>query len=543
MPIWYWGFIHSFTSSSIFNGEAVFSNLCACHFSLKELPFRFTKLCKAPLSVIRRNGFTISAYLDDFLNCEQHYDTCANAICCTYNVLVSLGFVPNNNKSVYVPCQIIESLGHVLNSITMTVYLPQSKTEAILSICDQALKCKKLTIHFLCTVIGKLVSCFTAHPLGRLHYQSMERLKVLHLKETGGNFESSVLLDPLSISDLQWWLRTLPRAAAPINRGVLTSVFTCDASKRGWSTSFNGEKANGHFSILESPFSTNTKEILAVLYGLKSHCHHFQSQHILILSDSTTAISMIKSMGSMDNLVHDNIAQDVWRVAEQNKIWISMSHIPGRLNFESDRGSHLLSSSTEWELPQVIFDRMQSYFRSHGSIITDLFASRLNYKLKPYCSFGPDPDSMHVDCFTMLWDSPYIHFANPPFSMIPKTLQKIHQENCTVMMVFPFWEQQMWLNRLLKMLISEVLILPREPHIFLPWDPFTPHPLGDNLALCTAILSGDRSKQMDFQKSMQSTSLAPSPVNIKSLFCQGSANGNSLPWRGKLIPLTHLSLK
>ena len=65
-------------------------------FGLKESPFRFTKLCKPPLSVIRSQGFTVSAYLDNFLNCEQSFQTCENAICCTYNTLVSLGFLPND---------------------------------------------------------------------------------------------------------------------------------------------------------------------------------------------------------------------------------------------------------------------------------------------------------------------------------------------------------------------------------------------------------------------------------------------------------------
>ena len=116
----------------------------------------------------------MSAYLDDFLNCEQSFQTCENAVCCTYNTLVSLGFLPNDKKSVYIPCQIIEHLGHILSSITMTVHLPLSKTESILALCEQVLHCKTVTICHLCHLIGKLVSCFVAHPLGRLHYRSME---------------------------------------------------------------------------------------------------------------------------------------------------------------------------------------------------------------------------------------------------------------------------------------------------------------------------------------------------------------------------------
>ena len=157
-----------------FEWREVLYQFVSMPFGLKESPFWFQKLCKPPLVVIRQNGFTISGYLDDFLNCEDLYDLCEKAIACTYNTLVSLGFLPNDKKSVYTPCQIIEHLGHVLNSITMTVYLPVSKTEAILNVIHYVLNHPIITVRFLCHVIGKLISCFVANPLGRLHYRTLE---------------------------------------------------------------------------------------------------------------------------------------------------------------------------------------------------------------------------------------------------------------------------------------------------------------------------------------------------------------------------------
>ena len=485
----------------------------------------------------------MSGYLDDFLNCEKNFEACEQAICCTYNTLVSLGFLPNDKKSVYTPCQIIEHLGHILNSVTMTVYLPFLKTEAILALCDHTLSKEQFTVRFLYHVIGKLVSCFVAHPLGQLHYRSLERLKVWTLATTQGDFEALVSLDAHSISNLKWWLQTLPSAAAPINRGVPTSVFTCDASLKAWSGCFNGNTAQGHFSLLESPYSINCKELLVVLYSLHSHVHNFQGQHILILSDSTTAISVVKAIGSMKNIVHDTIAQDIWHVAEENKIWISISFIPGRFNFESDRGSREISHTTEWALPQATFQKLLQHFQHYGPVIMDLFASQLKYKLQPYCSFGPDPLCVHVDCFTMLWDSPYIYYANPPFSIIPKTLQHIQQQIATVMLVFLFWQQQVWLNKLLELLISDIVILPRKLSLYLPWEPATPHPLEGNLDLCTAIISGDLSKQMEFQKNMWTSSLPTDQKTIRQLFHANSTSGKAIAWRGKLIPLTHLWTK
>ena len=511
----------------------------AMPFGLTEAPRKFTKLCKPPLAVIRQAGFTISAYLDDFFQCELTFERCAEAICFSYNTLVSLGFLPNDEKSTYVPTQIIQSLGHIINSVSMTVSLPPSKTEAIISLCHTAIKNPTFSIRHLCTIIGKLISCFVAHPLGRLHYRSMERLKVSQLKTSKGNFETTVSLTPTCLQDLHWWLATLPFAQAPINRGNCTAVFTCDASEKGWSADFDSTRANGRFSLLEMPFSTNTKEILAVLFGLRSHIHNFVGQHILIMSDSTTAISVVKKMGSMGSLVHDNLARDIWDFAQQHGVWISITHIPGKVNSESDHGSRFFNTNLEWSLPPSTFDKLLHVFRDYGPFVMDLFASRLNYKIFPYVSFQPDPYCCHVDCFTMAWDSQYSYYAYAPFSVLPKLLQKIRQDKAQVMVVFPLWPTQMWFSTLLSMIISPIALLPTDPPVFQPGTN-EPHPLNSQAMLSSAILSGEPSEPINFQRTWLTSSLTPSLQSQKRSLLQNSVNGKNFVWNGKLIPCVQI---
>ena len=192
----------------------------------------------------RQAGFTIAAYLDDFLQCELTYDLCNCALQFTYNLIVSLGFLPIfTKKSLFVPSQCINALGHVIDSKLMIIYLPKEKSDKIVALCYSSILQPTMSIQQLCCLIGKLISCLVANPLGRLHYQSLERVKIKSLRKTKGNCDKKCTLDFQSIVDLQWWCSTLPTAAAPISRGCASLVYTCDTSKKGWSACFNGMRA------------------------------------------------------------------------------------------------------------------------------------------------------------------------------------------------------------------------------------------------------------------------------------------------------------
>ena len=113
-----WNFNNSSTSKYLkfIQAGRVFQFL-GMPFCLTETPRKFTKLCRPVLAHKRKHSCTIAGYLDDFLQYEFTYHRCKQAITFTYNLIVSLGFLPNHEKSVYEPTEIIESLGHIINSI------------------------------------------------------------------------------------------------------------------------------------------------------------------------------------------------------------------------------------------------------------------------------------------------------------------------------------------------------------------------------------------------------------------------------------------
>ena len=138
---------------------------------------------------------------------------------------------------------------------------------------------------------------FSCDPLGRAHYRQLERLKLSHLQNSNGSWDTYVSLTPIEIQEFSWWLQNVPRAKRSIRKPNPDVVLYTDASSYGWGAILNNMKANGHFSFKEKDFSINTKEPLAILYGLQSFLPELINKHILLHSDNTTAVSYIKEMG------------------------------------------------------------------------------------------------------------------------------------------------------------------------------------------------------------------------------------------------------
>ncbi|CAB3990623.1 Hypothetical predicted protein [Paramuricea clavata] len=84
-----------------------------------------------------------------------------------------------------------------------------------------------------------------------------------------------------------------------------------------------------------------------------------------------------------------------------NNNWITVAHIPGKQNVIADFESRRGTNDTKWDLDQAVYDQAIQLLDVTPSI--DLFASRLNYKCKPYVAFRPDPEAQAINAFHISW--------------------------------------------------------------------------------------------------------------------------------------------
>lgn len=226
-----------------------------------------------------------------------------------------------------------------------------------------------------------------------------------------------------------------------------------DASFLGWGCFVPGSnmRTGGRWKSRDLEHDINYLELKVVLFSLQACCRTITNSHILVRSDNTTTVVSINKQGSTQSLNCNEISREIWGWAIDRNNWLSAAHCPGVENSEADQASRVFDDTTEWMLHKDCFNRICTRF---GYPQIDLFASRLNYQVLPYCSWQADPGALMIDAFTLTWHHYSLIYCFPPFSIVGKVLQKIRVEHATAVIIVPDWPTQPWFSVLHKMLVK-----------------------------------------------------------------------------------------
>ncbi|XP_028407843.1 uncharacterized protein LOC114530423 [Dendronephthya gigantea] len=388
-------------------------------------PRKFTKLMKPVFASLRQQGHVSSPYIDDFFLMGNDHEECISNVIDTIKLLDNLGFVPHPNKSVFRPTQSLVFLGFLLNSITMTVSLTPEKANKLKTSVQHLLLCERPSIRKVAQVIGLIISSFPGVMYGPLHFRLTEHEKTEALKQNAQNFDALMRLTPLAREELQWWVNSIDTAANQIHRPEPQIIIRTDASKQGWGCAVNDLSTGGLWTITEKDNHINYLELLAVYLGLKAYKELVSDKHIQVLVDNTTVQVILNKMGTSHSAQLNNLVKTIWDWCITNHIWLTVARIPGKENIEADFESRKCRRNTEWSLNKKFFQQACEKLDFTPNI--DLFASRINYQVKPYISYHPDPEALAVNAFHMSWRN-YKFYAFPPFSIIGLVLKKIQKE-------------------------------------------------------------------------------------------------------------------
>ena len=87
---------------------------------------RVTKITSVPMSVIRKQGYPICGYINDFILVKHSFEASIQATLSTEELFMTLGFVVHPEKSQLIPSQKITILGFVIDSVHMTITVTEN---------------------------------------------------------------------------------------------------------------------------------------------------------------------------------------------------------------------------------------------------------------------------------------------------------------------------------------------------------------------------------------------------------------------------------
>ena len=100
-------------------------------------------------------------------------------------------------------------------------------------LCQNILSNYQASIRDLAQTIGVIVSSFRAVPYGQMYYRELEKCKVQSLARSGGNFDRKAYISEEAADELQWWIRNIFDAFAPIRFPPFDLTIFSDASLEG----------------------------------------------------------------------------------------------------------------------------------------------------------------------------------------------------------------------------------------------------------------------------------------------------------------------
>ena len=395
-----------------------------------------------------------------------------------------------------IPSQSLTFLGFNLNSVSMTVTLTQEKRDQLESLCTEAMNGEDLSIGFVAKVIGKVVSALPGMEFGRLHYRNVERDKIYALSANQRDYDALMQLSPAAKQELRWWCDNVGHGYRRIQHASYSHSFQVDASDcSGWGiacTTDESLQSHGFWSQEQRSFHINLRELYVVFICLTVFCKEMSDTHIRFEIDNTTAVSYVNGMDGCKSAACDEVAKKIWDWCIERGLWLSAVHIPGTMNVKADALSRRRYSDHEWMLNNDMSSKLCKIF---PGLTIDLFASILNHRLPRYVSWGPDCQAVSVDAFNISWKGEKF-YAFPPFSLIPRCLEKVVCGQAEGVLVVPAWPTQTWYTRVVQMLISQpvMMVWTKETSLLIhPSGPRT-HNMQGRLKLMACQVSGDTTK-------------------------------------------------
>ena len=518
-------------------------------FGLSTAPRTFTRVVKAIAEHLRRRGIFVFVYLDDWLITAPSPQMLLTQVQLTVDLVRSLGFLVNEEKSELTPSQTIQFLGSRLEFAEGMVFPTEERVLHTTQCAKQLLTEDKPSARSWMRLLGLIASLKSMLPQSILRMRIIQLHVLARFRSHRHSLGKKIEKSPQVTKELRWWTRPSNiRRGRKFVSSPPSSTLTTDASKSGWGAHWGKIQMSGIWPKALAKKHINLLELWAIHLALRKLKNHLRNQTVLIRCDNMSVVMYINKRGGVRSreLCLQTVQLLYW--CDRHQISIQAAHIPGAENKLADSLSRISSSiidkprvrgsSVEWHLnPSVcrmVFNKLQRP-------LIDLFASNKNHQLPTYCTWAHDEGAYAQDAFTISWKGT-IAYAFPPIALIPRVLEKLeNSEVCDLIMIAPKWPRQPWFPRLLTLLVDCPVALPdREDLIRTQEGAFLPQGTRQALSLTVWPLSSVRTRRQDFRSKLLPLLERQGDQRPDELTIQESRNTSGGAKGPRLIHIEHL---
>jgi len=326
-----------------FSGEKDYTYLYdrSLPFGAKKSPGIFHRLTQSVRRMMKRRGYTVIAYLDDFLLIAETHQQCLDGLNTLLCLLRALGFSIAWNKTEG-PTTSLIFLGVLINTNSMSLHLPEQKVQKLKSLLACYLTMRRASLRQLQELAGKL--SWASHVVcgGRVYLQrifnTLRPLRLPHHK---------VKLSSEFRADVEWWLAGLDIFNTKhiiSHKSQAIPIFT-DACTAGAGMVMPLDWAYIDWDLDAPALSAehiNVKETMAVILAIYRWAPCLQNSKVTVFTDNTTTRANINKGACKNPRLMHHLRHLFWLSCIYN-FDITCLHIPGASNLWADSISRLRS--------------------------------------------------------------------------------------------------------------------------------------------------------------------------------------------------------
>ena len=318
-------------------------------FGLSTAPREFTKTLAPVIQLLRSQGIQVHAYLDDWIiratSREQSLEHTQHII----QLLQSLGWTINWDRSMLQPSRILDFLGLNFNLEQALISPLASFLPTLTKVLSRLSPSTVMSVRKVSSIISRMSHFAPFISSGRLHLRFLQFWLKKQWTQHQQSWDTPIQLDADFLSYLRWFLRPTVMTGVPLHLPEPSLFFFTDASLKGWGASWKDHQISGLWSTPDSQRHINWLELEAIRLALLHWGTQWRHQTVGVYCHSSTAVAYIRKQGRTRSQPLFYKTLELFELLDQFVITLIPTHLPGARNVTANALSRLSQPSpTEW---------------------------------------------------------------------------------------------------------------------------------------------------------------------------------------------------